>query len=123
MMPWLMRDGEVLASVEQASTRAARRRGLLGRDSLEGVLVLRPCRQVHTLGMRFPIDVVFVDRRWVVVQVKPNLAPGRLPMPVWGAWGVLELAAGRIAKIGLRQGDQLVLREPLNGEEIVDSNG
>lgn len=57
-MPWLVRNAEVLASVELATDRAGRRRGLIGRDGLDGVLVLR-ARSVHTFGVRFPIDVAF----------------------------------------------------------------
>ena len=122
----LARTGTVVARrAAKAETLSARMIGLLGHATLpeEEGLIFEGCRSIHTVGMRFPIDVVFVDRRWMVVQVKPHLAPGRLPMPVWGAWGVVELAAGRIAKTGLRRGDQLVLREALNGEKIVDSAG
>ena len=61
-MPWLVRGDDVLAAAEVAVTRKVRRRGLLGRDHIDGVLVLRPCRQVHTFGMQFPIDVAFCDR-------------------------------------------------------------
>ena len=61
-MAWLVRDGDVLAAAEVADGARARRRGLLGRDAFEGALVLRPCRHVHTFGMRFPIDVAFCDR-------------------------------------------------------------
>ena len=58
---WLVRDDEVLATAEVAPNARARRRGLLGRDEIDGVLVLRPCRHVHTFRMRFPIDVAFCD--------------------------------------------------------------
>ena len=58
-MPWLVRGDDVLAAAEVAVTRKVRRRGLIGRDHLDGVLVLRPCRQVHTFGLQFPIDVAF----------------------------------------------------------------
>ena len=61
-MAWLVRDGTVLASVEVARSRAARRKGLLGRDGIDGALLLTPARSVHTLGMRFDIDVAFLDR-------------------------------------------------------------
>ena len=61
-MGWLLRDGEVLASLEVADTRAARRRGLLGRDGIDGALLLAPARSVHTFGMRFPIDVAWLRR-------------------------------------------------------------
>jgi uncharacterized protein len=122
----LARTGTVIASqADKAETLQARMVGLLGHSRLpdDEALIFEGCRSIHTFGMRFPIDVVFVDRSWVVVHLMPNLPPGRLPMPVWGGWGVLELAAGRIAKTGLQIGDQLVLREPLNGEKIVDSDG
>ena len=49
-------------------TARAARAGLIGREDLEGVLVLRPCRQVHTFGMRFPIDVAFCDRYGFVLH-------------------------------------------------------
>ena len=67
-MAWLVRDGDVLAAAEIAATARARRRGLLGRDGVEGALVLRPCRHVHTVGMRFPIDVAFCDADGVVLR-------------------------------------------------------
>ena len=59
-MAWLLRDGEVLASVEVASSLVARSRGLLGKKGYEGALLLRHTRSVHTLGMRFAIDVAFL---------------------------------------------------------------
>ena len=58
-MAWLVRGGEVLASLEVADTRAMCRKGLLGRDGIDGALLLVPARSVHTLGMRFDIDVAF----------------------------------------------------------------
>ena len=60
-MAWLVSDARVLASAELAGSRAARRRGLLGRDDLDGAFVIEPCRWIHTLGMRFPIDVAYLD--------------------------------------------------------------
>ena len=68
-MPWLVRGDDVLAAAEVAVTRGQRRRGLTGRDALDGVLVIRPCRQVHTFGMRFPIDVAFCDRYGFVLHL------------------------------------------------------
>ena len=61
-MAWLLRDGEVLAALEVADPFGRAGRGLLGRDGIEGALLLRPARSVHTLGMRFPIDVAFCDQ-------------------------------------------------------------
>jgi uncharacterized membrane protein (UPF0127 family) len=105
-MPWLVRDGEVLASAEEATTRAARRRGLVGRDALEGVLVLRPCRQVHTLGMRFTIDVIWCGAHGRVMRVAV-LKPRRISRPVWRARMVIEAEHGAAARWALRIGDAL----------------
>ncbi|HLD40830.1 MAG TPA: DUF192 domain-containing protein, partial [Candidatus Omnitrophota bacterium] len=58
----------------------SRMRGLLGRKSLnlqEG-LILRPCNSIHTFFMRFPIDVVFLDRYDLIIKVYHSLSPWRL---------------------------------------------
>ena len=67
-VPWLVSDARVLASADVASNRSARRNGLLGRDGFEGALVLRPCRWVHTIGLRFPLDVAYLDDEGVVLK-------------------------------------------------------
>jgi uncharacterized membrane protein (UPF0127 family) len=105
-MGWLLRDGEVLASLEVADTREGRRRGLLGRDGIEGVLLLVPARSVHTLGMRFPIDVAWLDAELNVLRTA-RLARHRLSRPVIRARVVLEAEAGSFARWGLQVGDQL----------------
>ena len=104
------RTGRPLASrAREARGLLARAIGLLGRRGLgEGeALVFSRCNSIHTLGMRFPIDAVFVDREWRVVALRPGLAPGRFVLPVPGAWAVLELAAGTLHEAGLQIGDQL----------------
>ncbi len=108
-MPWLLRDGEVLASLEIAPTRKARRRGLLGRDGIEGALLLRPARAVHTIGMRFPIDVAWCDTDLRVVRAA-RLSRHRLSRPVLRAHAVVEAEAGCFARWRLQVGDQLELR-------------
>lgn len=105
-MGWLLRDGEVLASLEVADTRSTRRRGLLGRDGIDGALLLVPARSVHTLGMRFPIDVAWCDAELRVLRVA-QLPRHRLSRPVRRAHAVLEAEAGRFASWGLQVGDQL----------------
>lgn len=109
-MPWLLRDGEVLASLEVARDRRARVRGLLGRDGIEGALLLRPCRSVHTIGLRFPIDVAFCDRDLVVVRIV-RLGRFRMARPVLRSQAVLEAEAGAFARWGLQLGDQLDVKE------------
>ncbi|WP_300621722.1 DUF192 domain-containing protein [Ilumatobacter sp.] len=102
-------DARVLASAEVADARSARRRGLLGRDHLDGALVLRPCRWVHTIGMRFPIDVAFLDDDGVVVKTM-SMHQRRVGVPVWRASVVVEAEAGAFARWGLRVGDVLEVR-------------
>ena len=94
-----------------ARTLMARVKGLLGRRSLgaQEALILPRCRSIHTFGMRFAIDAVFVDRAWRVVAMRSRLVPGRLIFPVVGAWGVIELADGTVGRAGLIVGDQLEL--------------
>ncbi|MDP1818436.1 MAG: DUF192 domain-containing protein [Acidimicrobiales bacterium] len=108
-MAWLLREGEVLASLELADSRRTRRRGLLGRDSIDGALLIRPARSVHTLGMRFPIDVAWCDRELVVLRVA-QLGRHRVSRPVLRASCVLEAEAGCFARWRLEPGDQLELR-------------
>lgn len=86
------RTSQVIAhDVELADTRESRRRGLLGRDSLDSraALILRPCFSVHTAFMRFAIDVVFVDREGAVVKVVRNLDAWRMAC-AWGAHAAIE---------------------------------
>ena len=109
-MAWLLRDGEVLASLTVASTRAERRRGLLGRDGIDGALLIERARSVHTVGMRFAIDVAFcrghADDELVVLRAR-TLRPGRVTLPVPPARCVIEAEAGAFAAWGLREGDTL----------------
>jgi uncharacterized membrane protein (UPF0127 family) len=108
-MAWLVCDARVLASAEVADTRRARRRGLLGRDSMEGALVLEPCRWIHTIGMRFPIDVAYLDADGIVLKTL-HMHRFRLGIPVWGARTVIEAQAGAFARWGLRVGDEIEVR-------------
>jgi hypothetical protein len=106
---WLVREGDVLATAEVAGDARARRRGLLGRDAVEGVLVLRPCRHLHTFGMRFPIDVAFCSGTGVVLRTC-TLPPRRLSPVVPRAAFAIEAAAGAFDRWRLRAGDQVELR-------------
>lgn len=109
-MAWLVRDGEVLAPVTVACSTRDRARGLLGRDSFEGAMLIRPARSVHSLGMRFPLDVAFCDSDLVVLRAV-HLPRHRLTRPVWKAVCVLEAAAGSFGSWGLGVGDRLELAE------------
>jgi uncharacterized membrane protein (UPF0127 family) len=109
-MAWLLRDEEVLASLEVASGPRARMRGLLGRDGIEGALLLRPARSIHTLGMRFSIDVAHCDRAMIVLRVT-TMPRHRIGMPVPRSHSIIEAEAGAFAHWNLRPGDQLDVKE------------
>jgi uncharacterized protein len=107
---WVLRDGEVLASAELADSHPARAKGLLGRSSYDGALVLTRTRAVHTVGMKFAVDVAFLDRDLKVLDVV-SLSPWRLAMPRLRCRNVLEAQSGAFARWGLQRGDLLEIRE------------
>lgn len=109
-MAWLLSDGNVIASAEVARTRSERRRGLLGRHHLDGALVLTDCRWIHTVRMRFPLDVAYLDAEGVVVKTV-RMRPHHVGAPVRTASWVIEAEAGAFARWGLRVGDRIELRE------------
>jgi len=106
---WLVRGDDVLAAAELAETRRAKRRGLIGRDGVEGALVLCGCHSVHTVGMRFSIDVAFCDGAGVVVHTA-TLRPWRVSKIVRRAAFVIEAEEGSLDRWGLRVGDEVEVR-------------
>jgi uncharacterized membrane protein (UPF0127 family) len=107
------RTGATIAeSVEVAVSRRARRKGLLGRATMEpaSALVLVPCAAIHTLFMRFAIDAVFVDETGRVVRIIAGLVPWRVAVASF-AHAVIELPAGTTAGL-VDVGDPLWLVTP-----------
>jgi uncharacterized protein len=106
---YLARDGRMIAApVRRTTTLRARVRGLIGRPRCDPgeALLLEPAKQIHTWGMRFPIDVVFCDRAGRVLRVLHSVTPRRVTRIVLRARFALELAEGGAR--GLRPGDVLV---------------
>ena len=106
--------GVVLAEQERwAVTPGARARGLLDTEHLSQgeALVISPCNSVHMFGMRYPIDVLFVDRDGFVVRAIENLQPMRMTRVYFRARRVVELPPGVIAASGTLAGDRLDLGE------------
>ncbi|MFC8277755.1 DUF192 domain-containing protein [Streptomyces sp. NPDC057271] len=89
--------------LEIAASYRARRRGLLGRDGIEGAMLITPTNSIHTLGMRFTIDVAYLDRNLTVLAVV-TMRPGRLGMVRPRGRHVLEAEGGAMADWGLRKG-------------------
>ena len=110
----LSREADLASRATLADSFWRRLRGLLGRDGLadgEG-LVIVPCNSVHMLGMRFPLDVLHLDRSGTVLRALPNLKPGQLGPMVWRSHMAVELPAGTIAASGTVAGDVVAL-EPV----------
>jgi uncharacterized membrane protein (UPF0127 family) len=104
--------GTIVAdAAEVASTSAKRRKGLLSHEALlpgQGLWIV-PCEAIHTFGMKFPIDIVYLDRKRRVRKTRVNMVPGRISMCLL-AHSVLELPAGTIARTNTQTGDQLDFR-------------
>ncbi len=107
---WLLRRGDVLASAEMATGVAERSRGLLGRADLDGVMILPKTRSVHTFGMRFALDVAFLDHEMVVLDMVA-LGRWRLTLPRRRCHSVVEAPRGSFERWGLAEGDRLEFRE------------
>jgi uncharacterized protein len=102
----------LLPRVARTASTIDRMRGLLGRRALakgEGLLIT-PCNAIHTLFMRFPIDVFFLDRERRVVKILRTVPPFRCGMAL-GAVAVLETMAGEANRTGIKTGDRLIWGE------------
>jgi uncharacterized membrane protein (UPF0127 family) len=100
------RGTELASGADIAVTFASRLRGLLGRSELPGGsgLVIQPCSSVHGLGMRFAIDVVFLDRKDRVIHAMRLPRNGFSPM-VFGARCAVELPEGTLQATQTTRGD------------------
>ena len=105
-MAWLLRQGEVLASLEVARASAGRVRGVLKRGTQVGALLFVARRSAHTLGARAVLDVAFLDADLVVLSTC-RMRPNRIGLPRRHAHAVLEAEAGAFERWNLRPGDRL----------------
>ena len=108
-MAWLIAGDRVVASLEVASSRRERRRGLSGRAGIEGALLLERTRSVHTVGMRFPIDVAHCDADMRVLRVT-TMRANRIGCLVPRARVVIEAEAGSFKRWGVAPGVELEIR-------------
>ena len=97
-------------SVEVADTSAKRRVGLLKHERLDPGhgLWINPCESVHTFFMKFPIDLVYIDKKRKVRKVRSAVPAWRLSACLT-AHSILELPAGTVEKTGTKPGDELVI--------------
>jgi hypothetical protein len=106
----ITRQTVLAIQLEVADTGSKRNKGLLGRSRLEtgGGLWIVPCESVHTFFMRFPIDLVYLDRRNRVRKVRSAVGPWRLSACL-SAHSILELPAGVVLSSKTQVGDILEL--------------
>jgi len=105
------RNAYLATHLSVAGTHWSRLRGLLGKDAAgfpagDGLWIV-PCRGVHTLAMRFPIDVLYLDTNKLVVHVQQNLKPWRVARVSMRAASVLELPANTLKPSGTAIGDEI----------------
>jgi uncharacterized membrane protein (UPF0127 family) len=111
-------SGRVLAArLERPRTFVGRGLGLMFRRTLPAGtgMWIAPCNGIHTFFMRFPIDVVFMDRRQRVVRVRPALRSWRMVPLVLRAHSVVELPAGTLEGVPLPPGEQLAVEHAPKG--------
>ncbi len=95
-----------------ADTASTRNTGLLKHTGLaegEGLWIV-PCSGVHTIGMKFPIDVVFLSKKRKVLKIRSEMGKWRMAL-CFRAHSVLELPAGWCNRIGTSKGDQIELEK------------
>jgi hypothetical protein len=110
---WLLRDGDVVCALEVAES-PAERGALRGRSGCEGALHLEGVRTVHTVGMRFTIDVAFLASDRTVVRVA-RLKPWRVALGGRRVRSAVETEAGALERWGVQVGDQLEVRDVPSG--------
>jgi hypothetical protein len=107
------RNGTVLASMLMtAFDSSSRRTGLLNHAVMphDAAMIIAPCNAVHTIRMRFDIDIAFVSREGRVVKVRHAVKPWRMAAAL-GAFAAIELPAGALAQSETIPGDTIVVAE------------
>ena len=111
-------DGAVISDdVIGAFSFFRRLRGLIGQRRLSdrGALWLKPGGSIHTFGMRFAIDTVFLDSNQKVLAISSEVHPCQWRWAPQGTHSTLELVAGRNVQIGLKPGDELLIHHAQEG--------
>lgn len=108
-MAWLVRGDDVLATLDVADSFGSRLKGLLGRDGIDGAFLIKPAMSVHTIGMKFAIDVAFCNADLKVLEAI-TMPPHRMSILRPKARCVIEAEAGAFERWGLRVGDELEIK-------------
>lgn len=105
-----LRNGrEISNNLAVANSLLKRMMGLIGKTEMKAgeALLIKPCMSIHTFFMRFPIDVVFLNKKNYVIALIKNLQPNRITHLYLSAASVLELPAGTLKEIDTRVGDEI----------------
>ncbi|MFD3583977.1 DUF192 domain-containing protein [Streptomyces sp. NPDC058683] len=97
-----------MVPLEIATSYRARSKGLLGRDALDGAILLSPASSIHTFRMRMAIDVAYLDRHLSVIAIR-TMRPGRLGLPRLRSRHVLEAEAGALERWGVTVGTRVTV--------------
>ncbi len=108
-MAWLLRRGEVLASLEVASDTRARLRGFAGHEDERAALLIAPGHTAHSLGSHAALDVAYLDRE-LTVRATTGLRPFRIARPRPRSAALLLVERGAFSRWGLSVGDQLEVK-------------
>jgi len=117
----LTRQTVLAERLEVADSGAKRNKGLLGRKGLspgEGLWIV-PCESVHTFGMQFAIDLVYLDRQLRIRKVRSSVPPWRISACL-SARSIIELPSGTISNTQSRPGDALEFTASLHPRDSVD---
>lgn len=107
------KDIEIIGDLSKATTFWQRLVGLFGKTdmSLEEGLLLAPCKIVHTFGMKFPLDLIFLDSDNQVTKLVTSLQPNRISPVVFSAVKVIELKARTDLEVLVEEGDRLIISD------------
>jgi uncharacterized protein len=98
-------------NIKKAYTFVSRLRGLMFTKKFpHGGIHIKPCNGIHTFFMKYPIDVLFLDKNGVILHARGNVALGKI-ITFPGCDSVLELPEGTNCHFGLREGLKMILKE------------
>ena len=99
----------IVQSVLKTNTLWERIKGLLGEKNLpsDTALWIAPCSTIHTFFMKFPIDIIFVDKNLKVTSLAHSIPSSRIVFGGWGAHSTFEMRAEQLKKHSIKKGDEL----------------
>lgn len=103
-------ENATLCKIAVCDTFFPRLRGMIGRQFSEdefNAMALSPCNQIHTQFMKFPIDVVYMNKKNEVIAIEEDVQPGLFCKRVKRAHTVIELPSGAVRNYNITKGDDI----------------